>query len=260
MILDAKEGNWVGAGGGRIENYKGGAVETSPEINEIAKALSNVQQEALLAIKDANNPFFKSKYADLSSVWGVLRGPLSSNGLSVAQPLGYAEDGSPIVYTLLMHVSGQWIRGECRMRPEKDTPQALGSCVTYSRRYSLAAMCGVCPEDDDSEGAMSRGKPKPSQRNQSERTVNITKTLPPKQNTVTTDPGFPKAGPDATKEQYNAIFKMAQQNEITDFELTELANWFRVGEILSAKEAAEMITDFKGVLERYLDHIENLKK
>ncbi len=170
-------------------------METSQEINEIAKALAAVQKTALLALKDSNNPFFKSKYADLSSVWGVLREPLTDNGLSVAQPLGYAEDGAPIVYTLLMHTSGQWIKGECRMRPEKDTPQALGSCVTYSRRYSLASICGVCPEDDDGESATQRSKT-------TKKKELLTKPTPPKkQFTTTTETGFSKDENICTPEQ-----------------------------------------------------------
>ena len=131
-------------------------MKTSPEINEIAAALSKVQQEGLFALKDSNNPFFKSKYADLSSVWEVSRKPLTDNGLSVAQPLSYGRDGSPIITTLLMHTSGQWISGDCKIKPDKETPQAYGSAITYARRYSLASMLGVCPEDDDAESAMRR--------------------------------------------------------------------------------------------------------
>ena len=132
-------------------------MEHSENIDQIASALAKAQQETLFALTDSENPFFKSKYADLSSVWTAARKPLTDNGLSLAQPLGYCiEDGAPVVHTILMHTSGQWIKGECKIKPDKDGPQAVGSAITYMRRYSLAAMIGICPEDDDAESAEKR--------------------------------------------------------------------------------------------------------
>ncbi len=128
----------------------------SETIGELAKALAKAQGEIKGATKDAQNPHFRAKYADLASVWEACRGPLSANGLSVIQTTD--GDGTNVeVITTLAHSSGQWIRGKLVMRPVKADPQGIGSALTYARRYSLAAMVGVAPEDDDGEGAHGRG-------------------------------------------------------------------------------------------------------
>ena len=138
-------------------------MEQSNEITELAKALCKAQTSELFALTDSENPFFKSKYADLSSVWSAIRTPVTDNGLSIVQTFDSDGDGSVVIVTTLMHSSGQWIRGRLPIKPVKPDPQSLGSAITYGRRYSLAAVIGVCPEDDDGEKGMSRnGKPKTS--------------------------------------------------------------------------------------------------
>jgi hypothetical protein len=122
----------------------------STSINEIAKALSNTQQEMRFAKKDSNNPFYKSRYADLASIWDVCREPLTKNGLSVTQlPLGMNSDGYIRLQTILMHTSGQWIKSEIQMKPVDGKPQSYGSTLTYARRYALSAVVGVVQDDDD---------------------------------------------------------------------------------------------------------------
>jgi len=133
-------------------------IETSQELNELAKALSAAQSEIMAASKDRENPYFKSSYATLASVWDACRGPLTKNGLSVTQ-LPVNQNGSVGVVTTLLHGSGQWMRSVLFAKPEKDTPQALGSCLTYVRRYALSAVVGVAPEDDDGNEASGNGKP-----------------------------------------------------------------------------------------------------
>jgi hypothetical protein len=133
-------------------------MEQSESLGELAKALVKVQAVVEGAKKDSANPFFKSKYADLESVWGVCRPPLTENGLAVVQTTEPNEHGITLVTTLL-HTSGQWMRGKLSMRPVKDDPQGLGSCITYARRYALAALVGVVQVDDDGEGASGRGTP-----------------------------------------------------------------------------------------------------
>lgn len=130
----------------------------SEQINEIAAALSKAQAVIAGAAKDSENPFFKSKYADLASVWDACRKPLTDNGLSVAQTAA-ADDGHVGVTTILMHASGQWIADRLVMKPTKDDPQGIGSCITYARRYALAAMVGVAPEDDDGNAASAKHTP-----------------------------------------------------------------------------------------------------
>lgn len=131
-------------------------IEQSAEIADLATALAKAQGEMVGARKDAANPFFKSKYADLESVWTACRAALTSNGLSVAQPVS-SDDIGVIVTTQLMHVSGQWMRSSLRLVPVKSDPQGIGSAISYGRRYTLAAMVGVYQSDDDGEEAAGRG-------------------------------------------------------------------------------------------------------
>lgn len=134
-------------------------METSENINEISSALAKAQGQIENAIKDSSNPFFKSKYADLTSVWAACRKQLSENGLSVIQSPEESSHGISVV-TMLCHSSGQWIRSKYSMPCDssKLTPQVIGSAITYARRYALSAMVGIAPHDDD-DGNEASNKP-----------------------------------------------------------------------------------------------------
>lgn len=136
----------------------------SENINELATALSKAQSQMEGAKKDSANPFFKSKYADLASVWEACRLPLTDNGLSITQMSDVMSDfpDHVVIYTQLNHSSGQWIRSKLAMKPVKNDPQAIGSCITYARRYSLAAIVGISPEDDDGNAASAKSSDKDS--------------------------------------------------------------------------------------------------
>ena len=127
----------------------------SESIAQLAEALSKAQAEMAGAKKDMANPFFKSKYADLASVWDACREPLGKYGLSVSQ-MPETRDTYVVVTTMLMHSSGEWLANELAMMPVKNDPQGIGSCITYIRRYSLAAIVGIAPEDDDGNQASGR--------------------------------------------------------------------------------------------------------
>ncbi len=130
---------------------------TSESIDQLATALSNAQGKMTGASKDKANPFFKSKYADLASVWAACREPLKDNGLSIVQ--SPSADGAVVsLETLLMHTSGQWVRDIARATAKDDSPQAIGSAITYLRRYALQSFVGIAPEDDDAEAAQGRTK------------------------------------------------------------------------------------------------------
>lgn len=130
--------------------------DQSENIEALAAALAKAQGEITGALKDSSNPFFKSRYADLASCWDACRAQLSKNGLAVIQTT-LATDGATVeVLTTLAHASGQWIRGRLRMAPKEATPQGIGSCITYARRYALAAMVGLAQIDDDAESAHGR--------------------------------------------------------------------------------------------------------
>src|SRR5688572_30216456 len=109
------------------------SVRRSDSIAAIAAAMAKAQGEIAGASKDKTNPHFKSAYADLASVWDACRGPLSKNGLAVLQPA--SADGPRVtVTTLLTHSSGEWIEGDLSMTAAQNTPQGIGSCITYARR------------------------------------------------------------------------------------------------------------------------------
>uniref|UniRef100_A0A6M3LDD5 Putative Erf family protein n=1 Tax=viral metagenome TaxID=1070528 RepID=A0A6M3LDD5_9ZZZZ len=136
-------------------------MEKSDSISELAKALCIVQGKLEGAKKDSENPFFKSKYADLSSVWEACRKLLSANGLSVVQTNSPSGENTTIIDTTLLHNSGEWISGSLEVPLSKNDPQGLGSAMTYARRYGLSAIVGVCPEDDDAESATQRKQEPP---------------------------------------------------------------------------------------------------
>lgn len=126
----------------------------SDNINELATALAKAQGAMRFAIKDANNPFFKSKYADLSSVVEAIRDALANNGLSYMQHLAPSEKHEVCVETIILHASGQWIScGTLTVPVSKHDAQGFGSALTYARRYSLSAAVGVVADDDDGNAA-----------------------------------------------------------------------------------------------------------
>ena len=127
-------------------------IHHSDQINELAAALAAAQTEMANASKNAVNTHFTSKYADLGEILNTVRQPLAKHGLSLVQMPAY-EDGVVCVETLLMHASGQWLRGSCSAAVQKADPQGIGSATTYLRRYSAASICGIAQEDDDGNAA-----------------------------------------------------------------------------------------------------------
>ncbi len=111
-------------------------------------ALIKAQSEMGIALKNADNPHFKSKYADLSSVVDATMQPFTDNGFAVLQPCGNDEKGH-FVETVLLHESGDSFKSKVYLVLSKNDMQGYGSCVTYARRYGLLGMAGIAPEDDD---------------------------------------------------------------------------------------------------------------
>lgn len=131
--------------------------EHSAELDELGAALAKAQAAVRGAKKDSANPFFKSSYADLSSVWEACRDALTSNGLSVIQLPGF-ENGIATVETILLHSSGQWVSGKAGAPLGKQDAQGVGSVITYLRRYALQSVAGVAAEDDDGNAAVRPAK------------------------------------------------------------------------------------------------------
>ncbi|CAI8739323.1 recombinase [Bacillus pseudomycoides] len=140
----------------------------SESIVELAKALVKFNSEVNKIAKDADNPFFKNNYATLDTIIDEIRPILSKNGLSIMQiPSG---DGQNVTLkTLLIHESGEWLESdELTMKPVKNDPQAVGSCITYARRYSLAAFLSLNTGEDDDGNSATYGKGnKPNQKSNS---------------------------------------------------------------------------------------------
>ena len=130
-------------------------MQTSEQINELAAALAKAQGQIQGAVKDSTNPAFKSRYADLASVWDACRVALSLNGLAVVQGPALVGQGVSVT-TRLLHSSGQWAESTLMLPMDKATAQGAGSAITYARRYALAAMVGVAPDDDDDGNAASQ--------------------------------------------------------------------------------------------------------
>jgi hypothetical protein len=138
-------------------------MKQSESITDLATALCLAQAEMGGAIKDSNNPFFKSSYADLTSVIKVIKQPFANHGLSFVQLPVTSVGGNGIgVATMLMHNSGQWVQSEYLLPMDKITPQGAGSAITYARRYALQSLVGIPAVDDDSEMAMYRNSPPPA--------------------------------------------------------------------------------------------------
>lgn len=139
-------------------------MKTSESIKELATALCNVQAALEPARFNANNPFFKSKYADLNSVYDACRHLMADNGLSLVQFPSAApiENGPAVALTSrLMHQSGEWLEETMIIPLAKATPQDYGSALTYARRYAVSAIIGiVADEDDDANQAQSAHRPK----------------------------------------------------------------------------------------------------
>lgn len=125
------------------------------DIGALAKALAAAQGEMDNAVKDGNNPHFGSRFATLASVREVVQQPLSKHGLALTQHPS-AKGGVVTLRTMLMHEGGGWIASEATASAKDAGPQSIGSAISYLRRYSLAALCGIAQEDDDAESATSR--------------------------------------------------------------------------------------------------------
>lgn len=135
----------------------------------IAAALAKAQTEMGPALKQSNNPAFRSKYADLGNVIDACLPALNSNGIAVIQPIG-EDDMGRFVKTVLVHSSGETLECRVPLIIGKNDMQGFGSAVTYARRYGLMAMAGIAPEDDDGNAAVAaapkREEPKREQPRQ----------------------------------------------------------------------------------------------
>jgi len=178
----------------------------------LAAALAAAQAQMGRAAKSANNPHFKSKYADLSSVMDACMPALTANGLAVTQPVR-REDGEMVLYTILHHADSdqEMCDGGMPLIVNKRDMQGLGSALTYARRYGLMAMAGIAADDDDGNAAAAAPPP-------------------------------PKANPPAkmTADQFQAITDLIER---TSSDETKLCAYFKVSDLheLTAPQAEQTI-------------------
>jgi hypothetical protein len=133
-------------------------------MQQIATALVKAQRAFAPALKTSTNPHFRSRYADLAACVEAVIDSLNANGIALVQRT-HDSDNGVAVETLLVHESGETLSGGILHVPAaKHDPQGYGSALTYARRYSLMAACGIAPEDDDANAAQ-KTRPTPLPRN-----------------------------------------------------------------------------------------------
>jgi hypothetical protein len=180
----------------------------SESIKAIAPAIVRAQAEIDVVVANADNPFFKSKYADLDACWRTLKEPLQRQGIALIQTLGFIPGAGPTLITTLLHLSGEYISGEQPVCAAKDDPQGMGSAITYARRYGLSAILALVQVDDDAEGAMKSGpKPQAGKR----------ESTPPKL-TAVADPG-------AYIMKMGKEYKDSRLDKIDIYKLDGFAQW-----------------------------------
>lgn len=152
-------------------------MEMSTTVAQLAGALSKAQASITGAVKDSDNPFFHSKYADLATVWDACRSALTVNKLSIVQTPRTMFTSEAVIETVqkagseprnrvkvattveltttLLHESGEWVQGTVAAMLANADPQSIGSAITYLRRYGLSAIVGIAQVDDDGNAAVS---------------------------------------------------------------------------------------------------------
>jgi hypothetical protein len=134
-------------------------MKQSETIDKLYPAFIAFQAEVPSVLKDGNNPHFKSKYATLPAITESVRPYLAKHGLGFTQSLAYRE-GVQLIFTRVMHTSGQWMEDEGYiLNPTKNDPQGMASAVTYARRNTLGATCGIVTEEDDDGNKASEPAP-----------------------------------------------------------------------------------------------------
>ncbi len=173
----------------------------SESLEHIAPALIAAQGMIQGAIKDANNPFFKSSYADLESCWDAVKPALQANGLAIVQTMSFVPEAGPSLITMLLHSTGEYISGEQPVCAKTNTPQDMGSAITYARRYGLSAIVGLIQVDDDGHAAT---KPK-------------AEGTPDPQGTSTADPNL------ISEAQLKRLFAIQKKVQMPDANLKVIA-------------------------------------
>lgn len=202
-------------------------MRTSENISDIAKAMSLAQKEMKPALKDSTNPHFKSKYADISSIWEAIREPITNHGLTVWQDVT-TEERQVSITTRIVHISGQWVEfGPLSVPMSKFDAHGVGSAISYGKRYSLCAAVGVVSGDEDDDGnAAKQDHHQPKQPAYVK--INKDKVVELNQLFEKCDPDFYRSMMDKIKSAYpqiasitdfnDAIYARAKENTLNEIE------------------------------------------
>jgi hypothetical protein len=227
----------------------------SESITALTKALNMFQGKLTAVKKDAINPFFKSKYATLDTIWETIRKPLSENGLAITQTMG-VQDGKSVLETTLYHTSGEWISGTQLVNPVKDDPQSLGSAISYARRYSLSAILGIVSDEDDDANIAT--KPATKQESKPQKSVSPAVETPQKSEVKLASEAQVKKiyasvkekgiTADQAKAYLKSTFNKLSTKELTVTEASQLIADILAGK-LNTKPLAEVAKDLGAVEE-----------
>ncbi|MCT2015195.1 ERF family protein [Staphylococcus capitis] len=183
----------------------------SESITELNKALANFHKEVKQPLKDANNPFFKSKYVPLENVVEAIDLVAPKFGLTYSQYPVTTENGLVGISTVLLHESGEFIEfPPATTKPDKNTPQGVGSALTYMRRYSLSAVFGITSDQDDDGNEASGKSNKPKQPTADAQTIG---TL--KQEVLNFIDLMKSLGKEVTQQQAEQTFKIQNYSSMT---------------------------------------------
>ena len=206
-------------------------MEKSPSIENIAKAIIAFQVDMESVSKDAENPFFHSKYATLENIISTAKPHLKKHGLSFSQ----FPDGDSLT-TIIMHESGELLQATCRMTPKDETPQGRGSAITYLRRYALTGALGIATDEDDDGNAASKPLVRPKAA------AKTVEKRPDVKDPATVE----RAAKDrivTLLKQLDRPHKTKKECEDAVFDLTALAltpdNYEAIGEMLAERLAAQ---------------------
>ena len=197
----------------------------------LSKALLKAQGQMGKLIKDSVNPHLKNKYASLAAVIDAVRQPLTDAGVVLYQAASTVENGV-LVRSMLIHgESGECIEDQLLMPVDKPTPQAIGSAITYGRRYLIMLQCGLAPDDEDDDDGNKASNRQPQQAQRPQQPV---RQAPPAVNAAPRQPEQPKALPAPSADSFEAIPNATESdNAIATEAVTNAAG-------LSSPQAAQL--------------------
>lgn len=219
-------------------------MKMSESIAKLSQALAKFNAKVVKVEKDGTNPFLKNKYATLDNIVDAVRPLLAEHGLSVMQVPTDGESGSISMKTVLIHESGEWLEsGTLTMKPVKQTPQEIGSVLTYARRYQLSAFLSLNTGEDDDGNSSSGVTGKPENKKPQTKKQQAPKPDKPKE-----EPKDDKISEGTLKAvntlMSNYVTATLKAGETVDGQRAKLKDWLR--EKVGAFENVQFMTESQG--------------